>query len=175
MRRSLRVLIIGLLPLAGALACASYNMAASSIKAVKAEVEAKLPAIAARFEGGTLSVDTIYAILDAYLTRNPEFFGATFAVEPARSGTATGLSPYVFRKAGRFERKDLAQVPGYDYASQPWFAEPRRLGMPRWSAPYFDEGGGDINMITYSIPVHASGAFLGVLTTDVGIDGRLAE
>jgi len=175
MQYSLRVLIVGLLPLAGALACASYSMAPSSIKVVKAAVEAKLPAIAARFEGSVPPADAIYAILEAYLAANPEFFGATFAVEPARSGTAAGLSPYVFRKAGRFERKDLAQVPGYDYASQPWFAEPRRLGLPRWSAPYFDEGGGDINMITYSIPVYTGGVFLGILTTDVGIDGRPAE
>ena len=175
MRRTLRLLIVGLLPLAGTLACASVNVAPSSIKVIKAAVEAKLPAIAARFEGGTPSADAIYATLEAYLAANPEFFGATFAVEPARSGTAAGLSPYVFRKAGRFERKDLAQVPGYDYASQPWFAEPRRFGMPRWSAPYFDEGGGDINMITYSIPVYTGGVFLGILTTDVGIDGRPAE
>ncbi len=148
MQYSLRVLIVGLLPLAGMLACASVKVAPTSIKMLKSDVEAKLPAIADRFGAGMLPADAIYAILEAYLASNPEFFSATFAVEPTRSGTAAGLSPYVFRKAGRFERKDLAQVPGYDYGSQPWFAEPRRFGMPRWSAPYFDEGGGDINMIT---------------------------
>ena len=136
MRYSLRVLIAGLLPFAGIFACASVKMAPASVKMLKAQVEAKLPAIAARFEAGVPSADAIYAILEAYLASNPEFFGATFAVEPARSGG--GLSPYVFRKTGRFERKDLAQVPGYDYAGQPWFADSKRSGTASWSAPYFD-------------------------------------
>ena len=40
-----------------------------------------------------------------------------------------------------------------------------------WTSPYFDEGAGNINMVTYSQPIiSSSGKFLGIATIDVTVD-----
>ena len=52
---------------------------------------------------------------------------------------------------------DLA-TPDYDYLREddkewPWYVTPRKLGKPMWTEPYFDEGGGEVNMVTWSVPL----------------------
>lgn len=145
--------------------------ALASIASLKTQIEAKLPAIAAKFSGSApTSVDAVYPILDQYLTDNPDFYGCTLAIDPAR--VPGGMAPYSYRSPSGIGHKDLAQVPDYNFANQEWYAKPKASGTALWSAPYFDTGGGEINMITYSLPVMSEGTFLGILTTDVGIDGR---
>lgn len=40
-----------------------------------------------------------------------------------------------------------------------------------WTSPYFDAGGGNINMVTFSQPIISqSGKFLGIATIDVSVD-----
>lgn len=161
-------------------ACGSSSTSTTaSIKEVQAQVETKLPDLARELQSGVPTTEMIYARLETYLSVNSDFYGSTFAVSPEQTNNAGGLAPYVYRDAnGTLLRKDLAGVPQYDYTTQEWYAAPKAAGRASWSAPYFDAGGGEINMITYSLPVYqggAGGAFLGILTTDVGIDGRAAE
>ncbi len=143
----------------------------TSIATLKAQVEVKLPIVAATFSGAVpTSAEAVYPILDQYLTDNPDFYGCALAIDPSR---ATGGSvPYSYRTASGLGHKDLARVPEYEFTHQDWYAKPKAAGTASWSAPYFDTGGGEINMITYSLPVTSDGSFLGILTTDIGIDGR---
>lgn len=146
----------------------------TSVAALEAQVEAKLPVVASQFSStAPTSADPIYVILDKYLTDNPEFYGITLAVDPSRA--PAGLAPYSYRTATGLAHKDLSKVAGYDFTNQDWYAKPKAAGAASWSAPYFDTGGGDINMVTYSLPVVSGGSFLGILTTDLGIDGRPAK
>jgi hypothetical protein len=39
-----------------------------------------------------------------------------------------------------------------------------------WSSAYFDEGGANQPIITYSVPIRQDGVFIGVVTMDVGLD-----
>ena len=39
-----------------------------------------------------------------------------------------------------------------------------------WSGAYFDEGGANRPIITYSVPIRQDGVFVGVVTMDVGLD-----
>ena len=163
------------------LACGSDDAAdtpALSLAAAQALVEAELPGLATEFGDGVPATETIYELIEAYLSANPEFFGATFAVDPSQTANAAGASPYVFRGESGLERKDLAAVEGYDFTTQEWYARPMASGLPLWSDEYFDAGGGEINMITYSIPVLMGadgGVFIGVLTTDLATDDRPAD
>jgi signal transduction histidine kinase len=54
-----------------------------------------------------------------------------------------------------------------------WYQIPKELGHAVWSEPYYDEGGGDIIMSTYSVPFYKTVAgtrrFLGVVTVDVSL------
>ena len=77
-----------------------------------------------------------------------------------------GASPALFGAAGLL-RKDLT-LNGYDYANQPWFTTPVQTMAAVWSEPYFDAGGGEINMVTYAAPVVKDGVIIGVLTADFG-------
>jgi len=75
---------------------------------------------------------------------------------------------------------DLSRA--YDYsdvsnALAEWYTAPRCLYLRDgveagyWTSPYFDEGAGNINMVTYSQPIISrDGTFLGVATIDVEVD-----
>ena len=39
-----------------------------------------------------------------------------------------------------------------------------------WSEPYFDEGAGNIKMVTYSLPVYKNGEIIAVATMDVALE-----
>ena len=70
----------------------------------------------------------------------------------------------------------------YDYSNASdtqaeWFSGPRCLYLRDgitagyWTSPYFDVGGGGINMVTYSQPIISRGKkFLGVVTIDVQVE-----
>ncbi len=112
-------------------------------------------------------------LLRAYLSRHPKFYGAAFAFAPVeKGGELVKSSPYVYRHESDLKAKNLSQ--SYDYAdgSQQWYSAPVKKGKPLWSDPYFDKGGGDVWMITYSIPIYRAGeahGLFGVVTTDLVI------
>jgi hypothetical protein len=107
----------------------------------------------------------IYTFLEQILTDHPEVFGTTLAFDPTYA--TRPLAPYAYRGATGLLRKDLT-LNGYDYANQPWFTQPVQTMAAVWSEPYFDAGGGEINMVTYSAPVVKDGVIIGVLTADFG-------
>lgn len=107
----------------------------------------------------------IYTFLEQILTDHPEVFGTTLAFDPTFA--TRPLAPYVYRGATGLVRKDLT-LGGYDYSNQPWFTAPVQTMAAVWSEPYFDAGGGEINMVTYSAPVVKDGVIIGVLTADFG-------
>ena len=88
--------------------------------------------------------------------------------EPAGAGSDPGDSAVAAPAAGT---ESIAMEPlAYDYTADEWFATPAQRKQDHWSAPYFDEGGGDIWMVTYSVPFFRNGAFAGVVTLDVRYD-----
>jgi hypothetical protein len=152
----------------GAVVALSLCFAVSGCKdgADKTKVETRLGVLAARL-ADTPDLDAAAAlrILRTYLEENPEVYGAAFAFAP-RQADGLKVSPYVYRAANGFVEKDLAA--SYDYAAEAWYAEPVAMKHALWSDPYFDEGGGEIWMITYSIPVYdAQARLIGVLTNDL--------
>jgi sigma-B regulation protein RsbU (phosphoserine phosphatase) len=78
--------------------------------------------------------------------------------------------PYVYREGKSLVRKDLAS-PDYHYETYDWYLLPRELRVPVWTEPYFDEGGGESLMVTYSVPIFTrpSMEFRGIVTGDVAL------
>jgi sigma-B regulation protein RsbU (phosphoserine phosphatase) len=109
----------------------------------------------------------------------PDVYGSTIAVEPATAAGAGGddatpFAPYYFRQAEGFGYSDLAEAQ-YGYQQLPWYRQPADTQQPVWSLPYFDDGGGDIWMLTYSVPFFrrdATGqrALAGVVTADIDLE-----
>jgi len=112
----------------------------------------------------------IRGILSAW----PEVYGSTIAVEAGnREVSATPFAPYLFRRGGEIAYSDLARD-SYAYSEQPWYRHAADMGQPVWSAPYFDSGGGETWMVTYSVPFYrkfsdARRIMAGVVTADLDL------
>ena len=147
----------------------------SADPAAVAVVEQQLAVLAAKL--GTperLPDPMVFSLLSHHLAANPDIFGAAFAVAPASTErTADRSCPYVYRGEGGLIEKDL--VDSYDYTAEAWYRRPVELGHAVWSEPYFDEGGGDIWMVTYSLPLYAQGdRLIGVVTSDLPVATKVA-
>jgi sigma-B regulation protein RsbU (phosphoserine phosphatase) len=151
-----------------------------------ARLAAKLDAVIRPIEGGIRTVahqleevdppqaqyrQLVLGILRAW----PEVYGSTIAVE-AKDGTASvrPFAPYLFRRGAGIEFADLAHE-AYDYQSLSWYRRAVDAGRPVWSLPYFDAGGGETWMVTYSVPFSRkfSGtrvAIAGVVTADLDLN-----
>jgi sigma-B regulation protein RsbU (phosphoserine phosphatase) len=118
-----------------------------------------------RLERGTLE-----NLLRAMVGSGPSLFGAAAAFEPfAFDPGRRSFAPYCYRQGEALALKDLG-AGSYDYFTWEWYREAKEKGRPRWSEPYFDEGGGNILMMTYSVPIRRGGRFVGVATADVALD-----
>jgi phosphoserine phosphatase RsbU/P len=108
-----------------------------------------------------------YNLLKKLVSGNPEVFGAAIAPWPK------GEAPYVWRApppAQTLLHSDL-NADGYQYDVWDWFTLPRDLTRPIWTEPYYDEGGGNVLMVTRAAPVwDADDEFAGVITSDVSLE-----
>ena len=88
--------------------------------------------------------------------------------------------PYAARDKDKREEISIADIQiGYGennivYDEEDWFTITMKENCAEgcWGKPYFDEGGGDIVMVTFSMPLHkmVSGDIFGVLTIDLDVN-----
>ena len=115
--------------------------------------------------------DSLAVVSRRIVEENPSVMGSTIALVPGYNKKLPLFAPYVCRTAdGGTELKSLA-TEEYNYPAQEWFTEPLNYGFGYWSEPYIDEGGGEVLMTTYSVPVmDDAGRVAAVLTADVSLD-----
>ena len=115
--------------------------------------------------------DSLVRVTQRIITDNPVVKGSTVALVPGYDKKHPLFSPYTtIRPDGTLESLSLA-TEEYDYPSQEWFTKPIELDRGYWSEPYYDEGGGDILMVTYSLPIKdTKGRTAAVLTADISLD-----
>jgi len=112
-----------------------------------------------------------FEILRSNVASNPLIFGAALAFEPDEFPGRRLFGPYVYRQG-----KDLAEIVttelDYDYTRPEWdwWQLPRKALKGVWTEPYFDEGGGNIYMTTFSAPFFRDGRFTGVATIDIPLE-----
>ena len=105
--------------------------------------------------------------LRAYLDAHPAFYGSGAALLD-QDGRVTA-SPYVYRTADGYATVDLA-VSSYNIESQEWFTAPLAANAGVWTVPYFDAGGGEIWMITRSVPVRDAEGVFALVGTDLPVE-----
>lgn len=113
-------------------------------------------------------------LLDLMVAHNPEIYGSAIAFEPQYQGREDKFySFYAFRSDSGIINTTLGNK-DYNYHLMDWYQIPRETGKPYWTEPYYDEGGGNILMSTYSVPLYQmrNGAqiFVGVLTADLSLE-----
>ena len=107
--------------------------------------------------------DSLSAVTVRLVASNPVICGSTVALKDHM------LAPYSHEAEGTILTSTLA-TEEYDYPHQEWFVKPLELGEGYWSEPYFDEGGGNILMTTYSVPVVDKKGRTAVFTADVSLE-----
>ena len=114
--------------------------------------------------------DSLPMVARLMVEDNPVVAGSTVALVPGYNKKLPLYAPYACREGDGIVLKSLA-TEEYDYPSQEWFTQPLELGEGYWSEPYIDEGGGNILMTTFSVPVlDAGGRMAAVLTADVSLE-----
>ena len=119
-----------------------------------------------------LNPDSLVRVPQRIVELNPVVVGSTIALVPGYNKKYPLYSPYVTRhgESGELQLLSLA-TEQYDYPSQEWFMEPLQSGVGYWSEPYYDEGGGEVLMTTYSVPVRGiDGRIAAILTADISLE-----
>ena len=113
-------------------------------------------------------------ILRTFVSGAEVIYGSTVAFAPG--GFQPGVehfAPYYYRAGDEVAYKDLA-ADSYRYWEWDWYTTVASSRSPRWSEPYVDEGGGNVRMVTYSVPIFLGGdenqELQGVLTADISLE-----
>jgi sigma-B regulation protein RsbU (phosphoserine phosphatase) len=154
-------------------------------RAVAAKIDQEFRAVEKTPENLALMVhrlkdrESVEDMLKRVTAGNKEIYGAALAFEPfAFEPALDRYAPYCYKTESGLAFIDLAV--SYDYVRHDWYYIPRILKRPVWTEPYFDEGGGNILMATYSVPMFKNdpnGDPLGIVTADISLEklGRLAS
>jgi len=129
-------------------------------------------------ENSSYHKEGLLLLLRTVVEKNPEIYGAAIAFEPyGFNKKSLYFAPYFFKSDGSVEFADLSKE-SYQYSHMDWYQIPKELNRPDWSEPYYDEGGGNILMATYSVPfykkVGGKKQFMGIVTADINL-GSLQE
>jgi len=116
----------------------------------------------------------LHRFLRDVVKSNSELYGSTIAYEPYMfDSTKMLFAPYYYKKNLKTLYESLA-TPEYNYPTWQWYSVPKQLMQKRWSDPYFDAGGGNIIMSTYSMPffrnIKNKKVFAGIATCDLSLE-----
>ena len=135
---------------------------------------AKIPDnLAAVIEHSDLTEEELKQLLKLAVEVNPEIYGSAIAFEPHFEGRKDKFySWYAYRENDSVVMTTLGSDL-YDYYLMDWYQIPREKREPYWTEPYFDEGGANIIMSTYSVPLYFTRGgkreFVGIVTADISL------
>ncbi len=160
-----------------------------ALRELKQETERQASNLAARFDGAfrqaaafarstarfmeshpEISERQIFDQLRANTLLEPEIYGAAMAFEPGRYLRDNSLyCPYVYRGPEGIVEMNITRdvLDWYGEERWQWWSVPKRTGGEVWTDPYFDEGAGNVLMVTYSAPFRKENELWGVTTVDI--------
>ena len=118
------------------------------------------------------SPEFMYDITERLLLDNDFIYGCAVAFEPDYfPSEGHYFSPYSYRQEnGEIKSMQLGSDT-YDYHYMDWYQIPKLLNKPYWSEPYYDDGGGEKMMTTYSKPLYDSeGKLYAIITADLSLE-----
>jgi sigma-B regulation protein RsbU (phosphoserine phosphatase) len=138
------------------------------------EASAKIPEnMSFILESSDYSKEELQELLELIVANNEEIFGSCIAYEPfAFDPDSMFFAPYVFRSAEGVSFKYL-NAESLNYFELDWYSLPCESKQACWTEPYFDEGGGEVLMCTYSVPFFANKLdkeIKGVVTIDISLE-----
>jgi sigma-B regulation protein RsbU (phosphoserine phosphatase) len=139
----------------------------------------KVPESMAFFlENSSYHKEGLLLLLRTVVENNPEIYGSTIAFEPyGFDKKLLYFAPYFYKGGADIAFADLGGE-SYNYFYWDWYQIPKEINRPDWSEPFYDEGGGNILMATYSVPFYKKVGdkrqFMGIVTADINL-GWLQE
>ena len=121
-----------------------------------------------------LNSDSIFGITRKIVGNNPEIVGCAIAYEPFFfKEKGRYFAPYSCREKGEIKTFQLGSAE-YEYFVMDWYQIPASIQKSYWSEPYFDTGGANALITTFSMPFYSvhgqEKTFAGVITIDVALD-----
>ncbi len=135
---------------------------------------AKIPEnLAFALETGGYSKDELETLLNSVVKNNPEIYGSCIGFEPfVVDKNLEYFAPYSYRSGQKIIFSNIGGK-DYQYFFIDWYQMPKILKKPIWTEPYFDDGGGNIIMTTYSVPFYRldgdKKVFSGIVTVDISV------
>ena len=142
------------------------------INSVLGAVEVAVSNIIPEVEYSLPRPDEMYDVVRQLLELNPNIIGSAVAFEPYYyPSKGEQFSPYAYRDIDSTVLTKQLGTDDYRYHSMDWYKIPKQLKRSCWSEPYFDRGGGEMLMTTYSHPLYdASGNMYAMITADVSLE-----
>ena len=120
----------------------------------------------------TLAIpDSLWSLARRIVDCNPSVSGTAIAtMENYFPDRGRLFCPYAYRNGDRIDTLQLGSE-SYNYPEKEWFLKTLESEEGYWSEPYFDTGGGEMLMTTYSLTVtDMQGRPAAVLTADISLD-----
>lgn len=118
------------------------------------------------------SPEYMFDLTRGILEDNSFIFGCAIAFEPGYyPSEGHFFSPYSYRTDdGVIMTRQLGNT-DYDYHYMDWYQIPMLLEKPYWTEPYYDDGGAEMMMTTYSRPLYDNeGNMYAVITADLSLN-----
>ena len=148
------------------------EIANQHINSVLVGVEVAVANTIPEVENSLSNPDEMYGVVRRLLELNPNIVGSTVAFEPNYyPEKGKQFSPYAYRDIDSTVLTKQLGSDNYEYHYMDWYLIPKLLKRKYWSEPYYDQGGGEQMMTTYSHPLFdASGNIYAVITADVSLE-----
>ena len=140
----------------------------SILVGVEVAVDNVIPEIMAKLDKPDQFYETVRKILEL----NHPIIGSAIAFEPNYfPQKGEHFSPYAYRNVNDSICTKQLGTSEYQYHYMDWYQIPKLLKKSSWSEPYYDTGGGEQMMTTYSHPIYdKNGNMVAVLTADVSLN-----
>lgn len=158
-------------------ATGSINLALSDVELMISDISTPIENMVWLVKEHLDDPDYMFKITSQLVLSNPLIMGST--VSFARNffpEKGAYFAPYscIEKESGSLLSFQMGGE-DYDYFSMDWYSKPATTGRPSWSEPYFDTGGGNSMMATYSVPIiDDSNHVIGVITSDIAL-GDITE
>ena len=118
------------------------------------------------------SPEFMYALTERLLQNNDFICGSAVAFEPDYyASKGHYYCPYSYRDENGAIKSIQLGNDNYDYHYMDWYQIPKLLNEPYWSEPYYDDGGGEMMMTTYSMPLYDEfGNLYAIITADLSLE-----
>ena len=148
------------------------EIANKHINSVLVSVEVAVENTVPEVEHSLGNPEAMYDVVRRVLELNPTIIGSTVAFEPNYyPSKGVQFSPYAYRDIDSTVQTKQLGTKDYQYHYMDWYLIPKMLKKNHWSEPYFDHGGGEQMMTTYSRPLYdKSGKMYAILTADVSLE-----